>query len=512
MKPLKLIFGLGKKKSENEEVLKQDDNPLIDKSIVKSEKKKKIKPALDMSKAERYSPEYSEGLNETQLNERRDNGYINVIAKKNGRSYGRIIVDNVFTFFNILTFAVAIALIYAGAQPTQLFFLIIILANILIGIIQEVRSKRTIDKLSLITAPTAQVIRGGTQTAVPTNELVLDDIVKLETGHQICSDCILLVGECEVNESVITGESVAVQKRAGDILYSGSYISSGSCYARVDKVGADNYIETLTSNAKRYKKPRSELKNSITFLIKIVTVFIIPISLLMIIVGLTSGDGGAITTDDIKETINTTSGAIIGMIPAGMFLLTSMALAIGVIRLAKRHALVQDLYCIEMLARVDVLCLDKTGTLTDGTMRVKEYIPLAEDGKYHINDVVASMLAATGDNNQTAIALGQEFTSTAKYRPVTAMPFSSQRKLSAVTFEEYGTFALGAPEFVIKTKNPVLEALVNEKAAEGLRMVVIAHSDTPLGATVPSDMKPLFLVAIEDHIREDAIDLSLIHI
>ncbi len=496
MKPIK--FFSAHKKSENDSVEASID--------VVAEKKKKVKPASDISKAQRYQPDFNEGLSEEQVEERIRNGYVNVIAKKKGRSYGRIIVDNVFTFFNILTFVVAIALIYAGAKPVQLFFLIIIVANICIGIFQEIRSKRTIDKLSLMTAPSAQVIRGGKPFSVPTSELALDDVVKLEMGNQICSDCVLLSGECEVNESVITGESVAVQKKVGDELYSGSYISSGSCYARVDKVGASNYIETLTSNAKRYIKPRSELKNSITFLIKIVTVFIVPISLLMIIGGLTTNGKFDANPDSVRNMINSVSGAIIGMIPAGMFLLTSMALAIGVIRLAKKHALVQDLYCIEMLARVDVLCLDKTGTLTDGTMRVKETIALTDEN-HSLSEIVASMLAATGDNNQTAIALGQEFTSTNKYKPLAVIPFSSQRKLNAVTFEKHGTFALGAPEFVVKRRNAILEKLVNEKAAEGLRVLVVAHSDTPIEENVvPSDMQPLFLVVIEDHIREDAIE------
>ncbi len=376
----------------------------------------------------------------------------------------------------------------------------------MIGIIQEIRSKRTIDKLSLITAPTVIAVRSGEQTTIPVNELVLDDIVRLEMGNQICSDCIIMNGECEVNESIITGESIAVHKKEGDILYSGSYISSGSCYARVEKVGDNNYIETLASNAKKYKKPRSELRGSIMMIIKVVTVFIIPISLLMIIGGL-SRSQNMVTADDVRRTINSTSGAIIGMIPAGMFLLTSVALAVGVIRLAKKNALVQDLYCIEMLARVDVLCLDKTGTLTDGTMRVKATIPFENDLDYDIKDVVGSLLSATGDNNQTAIALGNEFGSMAKFKTINAIPFSSQRKYSAASFEEVGTFVLGAPEFVIKTRNKMLEALVNENVSQGYRVVLIAHSDKTIeNETLPPDLEPMFLISIEDHIREDAID------
>lgn len=511
-------FKIGKAKSddsvsetvENAEIVEnvgdvERKDTLIEKGAVKAGKKQKIKPALDMSKAVRYSPEFNVGLSDEQVEERMQNGYINATGKKKGKTYGGIIVGNVFTFFNILTFIVAIALIIAGATPAQLFFLLIIAANIFIGIIQEIRSKITIEKLSLITAPTAMTIRNGEKKPVPVNELVLDDVVHLEIGNQICSDSVVLVGECEVNESIITGESVPVRKRAGDILYSGSYLSSGGCYARVDKVGVDNYIETLTSNAKKYKKPQSELRGSIMLIIKIVTVFIIPVSILMVMNGLRRS-GGDITFEDVQRTIMSTSGAIIGMIPAGMFLLTSMALAIGVIRLARKKALVQDLYCIEMLARVDVLCLDKTGTLTDGTMRVNNLIPLTDEN-YSVNDIIGSLISATGDNNQTAVALGQEYGTVGKFVPIDAMPFSSQRKLSAATFEKVGTFVLGAPEFVIKSRSPELDALINQNAAAGYRVVMIAHSEKPIvEGVLPSGLKPLFLIVIEDHIREDAIE------
>ncbi len=502
-KDLRDMSDIEEPKSVDEEKKKES---FIQKGVLKHEKKKKIKPASDMSKAVRYSPEYNVGLDDEQVKERIENGYVNVTSKKKGKSYGSIICGNVFTFFNILTFIVAAALIWARATATQLFFLVIIIANILIGIIQEIRSKHTIDKLSIITAPTAIAVRNGIKTALPISELVLDDVVHFELGNQVCSDCVVMVGECEVNESIITGESVAVQKKAGDTLYSGSYISSGSCYARVEKVGENNYIETLASNAKKYKKPRSELRNSIVLIIKVVTIFIIPISLLMIIGGL-SRSQDVIRVEDVQRTINSTSGAIIGMIPAGMFLLTSVALAVGVIRLGRKNALVQDLYCIEMLARVDVLCIDKTGTLTDGTMRVKSTVPLENDCKYDINDIISSLLNATGDNNQTAIALNNEFGGNAKYNTICAMPFSSSRKLSAASFEDVGTFVLGAPEFVIKTRDPALEALVNENAASGYRVVIIAHSDKQIeNNKLPSGLKPLYLVAIEDHIREDAIE------
>lgn len=475
------------------------------KEILGSNKKQKT-AVMNSQNAVRFDPSCENGLTSEQVSMRMQDGLNNVTPKKGERTYFGIICGNVFTFFNVLTFIVAGALIWAGASLSQLFFLVIIIANILIGIIQEVRSKRIVDKLKLITAPVATVIRDGQKSVTAVSDLVLDDIVQLETGKQICADCIIAEGECEVNESIITGESVAVRKGKGDLLYSGSYISSGRCFARVDKIGSENYVETLAAGAKKYQKPKSELKNSIMLFIKVVTVFIIPLSILMIVGSLVRSDNPFPMVEDVQRTIMSTSGAIIGMIPAGMFLLTSLALAIGVIRLAKKNALVQDLYCIEMLARVDVLCLDKTGTLTDGTMKVSEMIPLV-DKEIPMNDIIGSLISATGDNNQTAVALTNAYGSANKYKLASALPFSSQRKLSAASFHDQGTFALGAPEFVIAAGNEKMEDVVNQYASLGYRVVVLAHSLRMMnGDELPPDMEPLCVIAIEDHIREDAID------
>ena len=261
----------------------------------------------------------------------------------------------------MLTFAVAIALIIFGSSIEKLFFMVIVTANILIGVIQEIRSKVTVEKLKLVTAPTATVIRDGKKVTIPVNEIVLDDIIFVENGKQICADSIVVKGEAELNEALLTGESVPVKKKAGDTLYSGSFVSSGNCYARVDKVGASNYVEKLTSYAKRYKKPKSQLRDSIVLIIKIVSLVIIPVSALMIT--LAAQNGSMTTWGETQKTVEKVGGAIIGMIPSGMFLLTSIALATSVIRLGKQRTLVQDLYCIEMLARVNVLCLDKRARL-----------------------------------------------------------------------------------------------------------------------------------------------------
>lgn len=454
--------------------------------------------------AERFYPTLEEGLSAEQVASRNADGLTNTTGKKNGKSYLNIFLSNIFTFFNMLTFTVAIALIVFQAGIEKLFFMLIVLANIAIGILQEVRSKRTVDKLKLVTAPTASVVRGGAKVTVPVSEIVLDDIMYLELGKQICADAVVVKGEVEVNESLLTGESVPVKKVQGDALYSGSFVSGGNCYARVDKVGEANYVEKLTSYAQKYKKPKSELRDSVSLIIKMVSVIIVPVAALLLWLGVRNA--GAVTWELWRENVQLVGGAVIGMIPSGMFLLTSVALATGVIRLAKRRTLVQDLYCIEMLARVNVLCLDKTGTITDGTMRVHDVIETkGHNFEYSLADIIGSMLTATGDNNQTAQALADRFGYSKRLSPKVTVPFSSQKKLSAVTFEGEGTFILGAPEFVMKDLGVRLEKTIDENAKSGYRVIMLAH--TPLeitGDRLPGSRRPVCLIAIEDHIREDA--------
>lgn len=463
---------------------------------------------VDMSVVERYSPDPAVGLTQAQVDQRFADGLDNFVIKKTGKSYLYIFMSNIFTFFNIMCFIVAIALLVVGANFSQLFFMLIIIANIVIGIIQEIRSKITIDKLSLMTAPSAFVVRNGERVTIATDQVVLDDILMLEMGKQICADSIVISGECEVNESLLTGESEPVRKKAGDTLYAGSFLSSGSCVARAEKVGKNKYIETLTSYAQKYKKPKSELMNSIKLVIKILTPFIVVIGALLVWTNYRNivPPNTAATSKDWYDIVSSASGAVIGMIPAGMFLLTSLALAASVLRLAKKKTLVQDLYCIEMLARVDVLCLDKTGTITDGSMQVNNVIEIKGfEGEHSTAEIIGSMLTATGDNNQTAMALANKFGYNKLLIPKAVMPFSSQRKLSAVTFENEGTYMLGAPEFVLKDMGVRIEKIINDNAANGYRVMVLAHSPADItGEKLPAVRRPLCLIIIEDHIRDDA--------
>lgn len=472
--------------------------------------KRRKQKTVDLTVAERYEPDPGVGLSSEVVEARIEQGYDNFVKKKSGKSYLSIFIQNIFTFFNILTFIVAAALIAVGAGATQLFFIVIITANIVIGIFQEIRSKMKIDKLSLVSAPSAVVIRDGERSVIPTSDVVLDDIICFEMGKQICTDSIVVRGECEVNESMLTGESEPVKKRAGDMLYSGSFISSGSVIARVEKVGAANYVETLTSHAKKYKKPKSELMNSIKLVIKVLSPFIIAIGALMVWTNYRNivPDGMTATYKNWNEIVTSAAGSVIGMIPSGMFLLTSLALAASVLRLARKQTLVQDLYCIEMLARVDVLCLDKTGTITDGSMEVNNVIEIKGfESEHSLAEIIGSMLTATGDNNQTALALANKFGYSKALNPTGVLPFSSQRKLSAVTFEGEGTFMLGAPEFVLKDIGVRIEKLINDNAANGFRVMVLAHSPAEIvGEKLPAVRRPVCLLVIEDHIREDAIE------
>ncbi|MBQ8451631.1 MAG: HAD-IC family P-type ATPase [Clostridia bacterium] len=467
-------------------------------------RKKKDKPVEYTTKrVKRIKADYRTGLNSEQVQERIYKGQTNLSPNTNVKTIRSIIFENVFTFFNILCFLVAGALIVVDIiydQPwSNVFFMLIIIVNILIGIIQELRAKKTIEKLSLLTAPVVKVVRDGNAQTVKLEEVVLDDIVVLSTGKQIVADCIVIEGNVEVNESMLTGESLPIKKKVGDTILAGSFVVSGHCHARVEKVGANNYIQQLASTAKKYKKPKSELFSSLKLIIKIIGILIVPIGILMYITAST------LPGSTIVSAITTTAGSIIGMIPAGMFLLCSVSLTVSVIRLAQKKALVQDLYCVEMLARVNVLCLDKTGTITDGTMKVFNCVQVGST-KHTIKRIMGSMLSALGDNNQTSQALINYFGYNKELTSITTIPFSSSRKLSAVSFDGNGTYIMGAPEFVMPTmKDEKLSNMIEQYAKDGYRTFLLAHSNKYIEKdTLPDDREAIALIILEDHIRENA--------
>ena len=456
------------------------------------------------SETRRFMPDLNKGLDSSQVNQRFSQFLFNDTNQKYSKSYASIFIGNICTFFNLLCVLAAAALVYSGAGISQFLFVIIFTLNLGFGIVTEIFAKRKIDKLSLLTVPSSKVLRDGTVQEVPSKEIVLDDIVVLSLGNQIPADCILAEGSVEVNESLLTGESVPVKKEPGDLLYAGSFISGGTCKARADKVGKSTYLNSLSSKAKKYKKPNSELMRSTKLIILIVGILIIPIAALMFSVNWTNYNPASGLTQ-IDDTIQRTVSIVIGMIPSGMLLLTSIALTLGIIRLMAHNTLVQDLYSLEGLARVNVLCLDKTGTITDGRMKVQDCMLLSNPTDFSVNEIVGSCLYALQDNNQTSIALYNYFGHNTTLTASATIPFSSKRKLSAVTFAEIGTVAIGAPEFILSSVPEKISKIVNQYASMGLRVLLVAHSAGKIiGDKLPASFKPMAIVSIADNIRDDA--------
>lgn len=460
-----------------------------------------MKKSINLESIERYNPSLENGLTTAQVNSRISDGLVNKKNKKYSKSYLSIFLGNFCTFFNLLGLIICIVMAYAGAEIGNFFFIFIYIANILIGIIQEIRAKICVERLSIVSNKHTHVIRDGKNIDIPSNEIVLDDLIIFKIGNQISVDCEIVDGFVEVNEALLTGESVAVKKQAGDTLLSGSFITSGTCKAIARKIGAESYAEQLTAKAKTYTRPRSELMSSLGIIIKIVGIIIIPIALIQIF-------KNSILNVVPKEAILTTAASVIGMIPSGMFLLTSLTLAVGTIKLAKNNTLVQDLYSLEMLALVDTICFDKTGTLTDGNMTVQEVVPIGKNTVEEINNITSSMLNSLSDDNQTAKALIDYFGKNDIYKSIATLPFNSERKMSAVTFDNQTTFAFGAPEFVLSKKvYENVEDIINDYQKQGLRVLILAKSNKVLSEDyIPCDFKPIALIVIIDTIRKEAVE------
>lgn len=461
----------------------------------------------DQVVVERYNPDTDKGLTYNEVEARLMAGFVNDTSTGSSKTITNIIVKNFFTFFNFLNFGIAAWLISAKASFIHLNFLLVIMANLVIGIFQEIKAKNTIDNLSLLSAPTAFVIRDANEVEININTIVIDDILRLNTGKQISADAVVRKGSIEVDESLLTGESKLVYKEKGDPLYSGSFVVSGTAYAQVVAVGDDIYVQQLTEKAKRYKQPKSELFSSLKIVIKTIGVIIIPIALALFYL-MTNNEQLIAEGIGYTEIVLRTSGAMIGMIPSGLFLLTSTSLAVGVIRLAQNNTLVQELYCIEMLARVDMLCLDKTGTITDGTMSVSSIIEYETMHGLTTKQMVSSILNAQKESNLTSEALEKYFGRDTAHEDIDTIPFSSERKYSAATFKKFGTLVLGAPEFVIKkTGNKKLFDDVAKQSRLGFRVLVIGHTKEDIsGQKIHGTVTPLSLIMIEDTIRPDAIE------
>ena len=462
----------------------------------------KVKKSIKnkQSSVTRFHPKANEGLNANQIKKRVEDNLVNVSNVKTSKSIGGILVKNIFTFFNMTCLVVALALIFVGAY-SDLTFMVIVVANTIIGIVQEIRAKKTMDKLSLTNSNFTKVIREGEEQEIYKTEVVLDDVLCLNPGMQIACDSIVLDGQVEVNESLLTGESQPVKKGKGDSLLGGSFISSGTCKARVNKIGNENYISQLSEKAKAFKQSKSELLTSLRNLIKIISIFMIPIAILMLYNNYTYYTANPSVEYSLNYMVVTkTAGCIIAMIPAGMFLLTSVALAVSVMRLAKKRTLVQELYCIEMLARTNVLCLDKTGTLTNGSMSVKEVVLLGKKTEKDVDKIISSMVATFHEANNTALALKSYF-GKPTYTADKAVPFSSERKFMGCKFRNVGAYKLGAYEYVMKNPTDEIKKKAEEYATNGYRVLLLAESDASFSA---DGCKPIALVLLQDNIRKDA--------
>ncbi len=448
----------------------------------------------------RYNPNPNDGLNKEEYAERVKNKLFNSSKQKTGKSYLRIVFENTFTFFNFIWLLIFGALV-AVESYSDLLFIIVIFLNTLISIIQECKAKMIVQKLSIVTSPKVKVTRSGEIVEVFAEKLVLDDIIELTIGNSIPADAVVVEGKMEVNESLLTGESDAVKKNVGDFIYAGSFIISGSCKARVDKIGKDNYIQSIAKQAKQFKSPNSNLYKDLNSIIKYIGIGIIPIGGLMFATNYYSYG------QDLTSTVIKTCGALTGMVPAGMFLLVTIALAVGVIKLSKKRTLVKDLFSIEMLARSNVLCLDKTGTITDGTMQVCETVELGHIKGVDNKNIIANILYNQTASNATNSALLLEFGTSLDYKLAYNIAFSSKRKCTATSFEKLGTFVLGAPEFINVKLDSNMQDEILQRTSKGQRVIMLAHSKTMLNEDeeLPKNCTPLMLISICDHIREDAL-------
>ncbi len=476
--------------------------------------KKKAQALQQESKADliRYSPAMEEGLTDEQVRERISSGLVNNDKPLPTKSIRRIFYDNIVTLFNVLNLLLGLAVFLVGSYKNMLF-LGVMFFNTVIGIFQEIRAKMTIDKLSIVSASKVTVIRNGQKKKVGISEIVLDDMIEFTQGNQIPVDCIVISGECEANESLLTGESDAIHKKPGDMMYSGSYLASGRCYARAEHVGSENYASKIAAEAKYIKKVNSEILYTLNKIIKVLTFIILPLAILLFLRQYANPSDTTETVTSILGTIDghlmrsvvNTVAAVTGMIPEGLILLTSTVLAVSVIRLSRHKVLVQELYCIETLARVDVLCLDKTGTITEGCMEVADTIPYGKRAeKETIADVLCGLTNALDDTNATFLALKDAFGGETSMKADVIVPFASENKWSGAHFEGIGTYIMGAAEFILKEIPSDLKAMLNQYA-KNYRAIILAYSPENFkDKKLPDHIEVLGLVLLNDKIRAEA--------
>lgn len=449
----------------------------------------------------RYEADIAKGLSSEQIQQYRDNGWVNEPVEPQSKTVREIIRSNLLTYFNMVFAILALLLMIAGSYR-NLTFLVIVLANLLIGIIQEIRAKRVLDKLTVLEEPKVRVVRDGMKNEIPAEELVLDDIVILGSGNQICADAILVKGEVTVNEALLTGEADEITKRPGDILMSGSFIVSGECYARIDQVGEDSYISRLTLEAKAMKhEEQSEMIRVLDRLVGVMGILIVPIGILLFV------QQYVFLNTSLGESIVSMVAAVIGMIPEGLYLLASVTLVVSVMRLASRKVLVHDMKCIETLARVNVLCVDKTGTITENDMQVDGVVPMEgyDSGKMPgLRVLISDFVKEMAQDNITMRAMKQFFRQPSQRKASCVIPFSSVYKYCGTVFSD-GAYVLGAPEFVLREEYDNYKEQIESYSAEGYRVLVFAEYDgVPDGKELTGEAIPFGLVFLSNPIRKEA--------
>lgn len=450
---------------------------------------------------QRVVPDYRVGLNPEQIRIREESGWTNDEVTPPGLTTKEIVHNNIFTYFNLIFLILAILLCLVGSFR-NLTFLPVIICNTLIGIVQEIRSKKVLDRLTMLNAPHAEVIRGGVSLNLEADQLVVDDIVVFRAGNQICADAVVEAGEVQVNESLLTGESDEITKKRGDHLMSGSFVVSGSCHARLDKVGADSYISQLTLEAKAMQQgEQSEMIHSLDKLVKIVGIALIPIGIILFV------QSYFYNHDSFRQSIISMVAAVIGMIPEGLYLLASVALAVSAMRLASKKVLLHDMKSIETLARVNVLCVDKTGTITEDSMCVSEVAKAKaydEEKMPDLNRMIGDFVKGMDADNSTMCAMKEHFTEHSDKVPEKVIPFSSTVKYSGVIFKDQA-YVLGAPEFVLREDYTKYQGRIEQYTSKGFRVLVFGSYDgEPDGKLLSGTVTPLGYVLLLNKVREEA--------
>ncbi len=446
----------------------------------------------------------AEGLSPQEIKLRQSNGLSNIMPPSNTKSEGQIIKENVLTFFNLIFLVLALCLCLVGSFK-NLMFLLVAVANTVVGSFQEIRAKRAVDKLTLVAAGTAKAIRSGQRVSVRTDQLVRDDIVEFAAGDQICADAVVRDGQLQVNESLLTGEADAILKNPGDTLKSGSFVISGRARVQLTHVGSESYAAKLAAEARRnVRSTKSEMMLSLTKLITVVGIALIPLGIILFLRHFLSVFQGLPLRDSVESTVS----ALIGMIPEGLYLLTSVAIAASCLKLSRKRVLVQDMNCIETLAHVDVLCVDKTGTITEPTMEVTDVYPLnSERFSYDdIEKILAAFYHGEEPDNETARAMGQQFAGETTWRAVKRMAFSSSTKWSGADFGENGRYVVGAPEFIMGDRYDSIRSEAEPWSERGCRVLLLAAYDTAFddGPLQSAHVAPIALVFLSNLLRPDA--------